>query len=98
MFEETMVDSIDFEGKPNSSRPVAAHWSKKDGTSGKITFDWLVDATGRAGLLSTKYLKNREMREALRNVADWGYWKGVKRYAEDTPKSGSAWFEALAGA
>jgi hypothetical protein len=29
--------------------------------SGTTTFDYLVDASGRAGLISTKYLKNRHV-------------------------------------
>ncbi|KAF7348029.1 FAD/NAD(P)-binding domain-containing protein [Mycena sanguinolenta] len=94
-FQGTRVESIEFEGDPASSRPIAANWANKDGDTGKITFDWLIDATGRAGIMSTKYLKTREMRESLRNVAVWGYWKGVKRYAEGTKKANSGWFEAL---
>ncbi|KAF7363225.1 FAD/NAD(P)-binding domain-containing protein [Mycena venus] len=95
VFQETRVDSIDFEGDPATSRPKAAHWKRKDGTTGKTEFDWLIDATGKAGIMSTKYLKNRLMRECLRNVAVWGYWTGVKRYAEGTIKANSGWFEAL---
>ncbi|EGO19147.1 putative halogenase [Serpula lacrymans var. lacrymans S7.9] len=95
VFEETRVESIDFEGEPASSRPIAAHWTNKQGGSGKISFDWLVDASGRAGVMSTKYLQNREMRETLRNVAVWGYWKDCKRYAAGTKKANSAWFEAM---
>ncbi|KAG2004322.1 FAD binding domain-containing protein, variant 2 [Coprinopsis cinerea AmutBmut pab1-1] len=94
-FDETRVENIEFEGDPKSSRPVAANWTRKDGTSGKIEFDWLIDASGRAGLMSTRYLNNRKMRENLRNVAVWGYWKDCKRYGEGTKKANSAWFEAL---
>ncbi|KZT12692.1 FAD/NAD(P)-binding domain-containing protein [Laetiporus sulphureus 93-53] len=97
VFEETRAESIDFEGEPDSSRPTAAHWTNKRGESGKITFDWLVDASGRAGIMTTKYLANREMRESLRNVAVWAYWKDVKRYEEGTKKANSGWFEALTG-
>ncbi|KAJ7877968.1 hypothetical protein B0H14DRAFT_1663687 [Mycena olivaceomarginata] len=95
VFEETRVESIEFEGDPASSRPIAATWTKKNGTTGKTAFDWLIDATGRAGIMSTKYLKNREMRESLRNTAVWGYFTGVKRYGEGTKKANSGWFEAL---
>ncbi|PPQ70820.1 hypothetical protein CVT24_001037 [Panaeolus cyanescens] len=95
VFEETKVDSIQFEGDPKTSRPISANWSKKDGTSGNITFDWLIDASGRNGIMSTKYLENRQMRENLRNVAVWGYWKDVNRYGVGTKKANSAWFEAL---
>ncbi|KAJ7278021.1 hypothetical protein C8J57DRAFT_1308401 [Mycena rebaudengoi] len=95
VFQETRVESIEFDGEPTSSRPKAANWTKKDGSAGKIEFDWLIDATGRAGIMSTKYLKNRQMRESLRNIAVWGYWTDVRRYGEGTIKADSGWFEAL---
>ncbi|KAI3612699.1 non-heme halogenase [Moniliophthora roreri] len=95
VFEETRVDTIDFEGDPQSSRPIAANWTRKDGTKGRTTFDWLVDASGRAGIMSTKYLNNREMRESLRNIAVWGYWVNCSIFAKGTPRAYSPWFEAL---
>lgn len=35
-------------------RPVKASYSRADGSTGEISFDYLVDASGRYGLLSTK--------------------------------------------
>ena len=49
-----------------------------------MRFDYLVDASGRAGLVSTKYLKNRKNNQGLKNLANWGYWKGAGEYAVDT--------------
>lgn len=74
VFDSTMVDSIEWNGPdPYTARPIAANWSnRKANESGKISFDWLVDASGRNGVIQTKYLKNREFRESLRNVAVWG--------------------------
>ncbi|KAJ3515159.1 hypothetical protein NLJ89_g1939 [Agrocybe chaxingu] len=95
VFEETKVESIEFEGDPKTSRPLSANYTKKDGTKGNIAFEWLVDASGRNGIMSTKYLQNRQMRENLRNVAVWGYWNDVARYGVGTKKENSAWFEAL---
>lgn len=60
----------------NPGRPVSAEWKTKDGRVGTISFDYLVDATGRLGVLSTKYLKNRKYNESFRNIAIWGYFKG----------------------
>jgi hypothetical protein len=79
-FDETKVDSIEFEnnGDPKTSRPIAANWTNKAGQKGRIAFDWLVDASGKAGVMSTQYLKNRVMRESFRNVAVWSYWKGIR--------------------
>ena len=92
-FDGVKVNSIEFEPSdvpsvhddadaPNPGRPVSATWSCKDGSSGEIKFDYLVDASGRAGLVSTRYLKNRKNNKGLKNIANWGYWKGSGSYGE----------------
>ncbi|KAJ7729520.1 FAD binding domain-containing protein [Mycena maculata] len=63
--------------------------------TGNTTFTHLIDATGRAGLMSTGYLKNRHFNSSLKNVAVWGYWSGVGTYGTGTPREGAPWFEAL---
>ena len=94
VFEETTVTGIKF----NDSRPIAASWSNKGGITGEISFDWLIDASGRAGIMSTKYLNNRIMRESLRNVAVWGYWKDCKGIGTINPlQKGAGYFETLSG-
>lgn len=99
VFEETRVESISFEndGDPASSRPVSAIWKRKSGETGIIKFDWVIDASGRQGIISTKYLKNRIYREGLRNVAAYGYWTGVTVFDEGGPRSNAPWFECLTG-
>ncbi|MEV5385833.1 NAD(P)/FAD-dependent oxidoreductase [Streptomyces sp. NPDC052721] len=64
----------------NEGRPVKARWAATGDRSltGEISFDFLVDASGRAGLMATKYLKNRHYQEAFKNIAVWSYWRGVK--------------------
>ncbi|TFK23672.1 FAD binding domain-containing protein [Coprinopsis marcescibilis] len=62
---------------------------------GKTSFTHVIDATGRAGLLSTRYLKNRHFNASLKNIALWGYWSGVGKYGENTDREGAPWFEAL---
>ena len=82
----------------NPGRPVSASWTRKtDGSSGVITFDYLVDASGRTGLLSSKYLKNRRYNRALKNVANWAYFKGAGNYGEGSDRKGSPFFQALEG-
>ncbi|KAF8907995.1 hypothetical protein CPB85DRAFT_1376447 [Mucidula mucida] len=95
VFEETKVDEVTFEGIGLDARPVSARWKDKAGKTGVIAFDWLVDASGRNGLLSTKNLKNRKYNQSLKNVACWGYWKGTGTYSPQTSRRGSPWFEAL---
>lgn len=108
IFDGTKVVSIDFEPldsangtmdseMPDLGRPVSATWSRKDGTSGKVKFEYIVDASGRAGLVSTKYLKNRRYNQGLKNVANWGYWEGVGEYGTGTKAAGQPYFEALQG-
>lgn len=104
-FQGVKVESIQFTPTPdfpederisNPGQAVSASWSRKsDGASGSIKFDYLVDASGRNGVMSTKYLKNRKFNQALKNVANWGYWKGAKTYAPGTEMEGAPVFEAL---
>ncbi|KAK4447398.1 tryptophan 2-halogenase [Podospora aff. communis PSN243] len=104
-FQGVKVESIEFEPAPdfpeddricNPGRPISAAWSRRaDGAKGTISFEYLVDASGRNGIVSTKYLKNRKFNQALKNLAQWGYWKGVKTYAPGTSREGSPAFEAL---
>lgn len=75
--EETMVREIRFDG----DRPVAARWSQtaNPDVGGEISFDWLVDASGRGGVMAQKHLGTRELHSVFKNVAAWSYWKGAKR-------------------
>jgi len=108
IFDGVKVNTLDFvplNGKHATSgsraevpgRPVSATWSRKDGSSGLIKFEYLIDASGRAGLISTKYLKNRKYNQGLKNVANWGYWKGARQYGEGTSRQGVPLFRALTG-
>ncbi len=74
--EGVRVTSIEFDGE----RPVSAGWDRgKDSEeSGTIGFDFLIDCSGRNGVMATKYLKNRKYNEAFRNLGVWSYWRGVK--------------------
>lgn len=78
--EGVTVRKIEFNGE----RPCAACWSetKNPERSGRIRFDYLVDASGRAGVMSTRYLKSRQFHDVFRNVAAWSYWKNAKQLAK----------------
>ncbi|KAJ7745978.1 putative halogenase [Mycena olivaceomarginata] len=78
----------------NPKKPIAAEW-KSDQGSGEIKFSWLVDASGRNGIMSTRYLKNRKFNQALKNVAVWGYFEGGGMYGVGTRRENAPWFEAL---
>ncbi|KAF3912942.1 hypothetical protein ABW20_dc0110642 [Dactylellina cionopaga] len=111
IFDETKVETIEFDldtskknmdpGEksnrlPISAQPVLAKWVCKDGSSGSINFKYLVDASGRHGILSTKYLKNRKFNDNFKNIASWAYWRSDNLYgAPGTPMRGFPYFEAL---
>ncbi|KAL4989913.1 hypothetical protein BDW68DRAFT_195322 [Aspergillus falconensis] len=58
---------------------------------GTIRFEYLVGASGRAGVVSTKYLRNRVHNPRLLSIAIWGYWTGAKMYGP----GGWAWYYPL---
>ena len=107
IFDGVKVKSIEFQAAPtaaegdtipNPGRPIAATYEvKATKETGRITFDYVVDASGRAGILSTQYLKNRRFNQGLKNVASWGYWEGCGTYSPGTYKENSPFFEALRG-
>lgn len=95
-FEETDVEGFDPKAQ-SPGRPVSATWSRKDGSTGNIKFDYIVDASGRVGIMSTKYLKNRKFNQGLKNVASWGYWDNPGKYGAGTERDNQPYFEALTG-
>ncbi len=66
----------------DGARPRTAIWSPvgRDGRTQEqeIDFDFLIDASGRAGLMTTRHLHARRHHEVFKNIAVWGYWKGAK--------------------
>lgn len=83
---------------PCSMHPTAGNLKLSTQISGTTTFEYLIDATGRAGIMSTRYLKNRHFNASLKNIAVWGYWKNVDSYGTGSKRHGAPWFEALTGA
>lgn len=75
--------------QPPSTPPISESFE------GKTTFDYVVDASGRTGVMAG-YLKNRKFNESLRNIAIWGYWTRTGTYGKGTSREGAPWFEALA--
>ncbi|KAH8423426.1 NAD(P)/FAD-dependent oxidoreductase [Aspergillus melleus] len=97
VFDGVRVTDIEF--VPHASnqlgKPVSASWSRNDGSTGSIRFEYLLDASGRAGIISTKYMKNRRFNQGLKNQAIWGYWEGASIYAEGRQGEGDPLFEAI---
>ena len=107
IFDGVRVDSINFEPYEDQhptdpkvampGRPVSAAWSRKDGSSGTVQFEYLVDASGRQGIMSTKYLKNRKFNEGLKNIAAWGYWMNSAPFREGTARENQPYFQGMTG-
>jgi hypothetical protein len=99
VFEETRAFSIKFVNDNPKGRPLAVKWQNviDRNVSGTISFEYLVDATGREGIMAQKYLKHRKVNTSLRNVACWGYWKGAGVYGVGTSRENAPWFEAHTG-
>lgn len=73
--EGITVREIEFDG----DRAVAAHWqdTKDSDKGGRIEFGHVIDASGRAGVMTTRHLMSRRFHDVFRNVAAWAYWKGA---------------------
>lgn len=72
VFEGVAVKRIKFDGE----RPIAAEWgTAENDIGGTIEFDYLIDASGRAGVMANQYLQSRTFMKAFQNVAVWGYWR-----------------------
>lgn len=58
VLEEHKVIEVHFEGsevdRQDTRRPYAVTYARPSGETGRIEFDYLVDASGRNGILSTK--------------------------------------------
>jgi hypothetical protein len=93
VFEETKVTEVEFDDE----RPIAVRWQSRQGRTGRVAFDWMIDASGRAGILSTRYLHTRTYNQSLKNVATWAYWRGTDQYSPGTKRADSPFFESLDG-
>lgn len=81
VFQETEVRSLEFDG----DRPRRAFWKRNvtagEPSQGSIEFDFVIDASGRNGLIANHYLNNRKYHQVFQNVGLWGYWKNTDRMA-----------------
>ncbi|WP_210747831.1 NAD(P)/FAD-dependent oxidoreductase [Actinomadura latina] len=79
--EGVAVRKIAFEGE----RAVSASWERTgkengEAAEGTVAFDYVLDASGRAGLLATKHHNSRRHHEVFKNVALWGYWRNTRPF------------------
>ncbi|WP_330257133.1 tryptophan 7-halogenase [Nocardia sp. NBC_00565] len=82
VIEQATVTNVVFDG----DRPTAVEWTA-DGQVHTTPVDYLVDASGRAGVLAKQQVIERQQHPAFRNVAVWSYWEGAHLHP-DTPEGG----------
>jgi flavin-dependent dehydrogenase len=71
--QNAQVKRVVFE----DGRATGVEWIAPGETTAQLmTADFVVDASGRAGLISAQHFRNRRSTEIFRNVAIWGYWDG----------------------
>lgn len=79
VLEGAEVKRLRFDG----DRPRSAVWSSigRNGQSQEYEtgFDFVIDASGRAGVMATRHLRSRRHHEVFKNIAVWGYWKNAKK-------------------
>jgi flavin-dependent dehydrogenase len=81
VFDGVEVRSIEFDGE----RPVRAGWFVKPGNNGatgqqgSTGFEYLIDASGRNGVMANHYLRNRRYHKIFQNIAVWGYYTNTNR-------------------
>jgi flavin-dependent dehydrogenase len=73
VIEGATVKDVQFDG----DRPVSVSWTDGQGTVHHTGFDFLIDASGRAGVLSRQHFAMRRPHEVFQNVAVWSYWEGA---------------------
>ncbi|MGH3974297.1 MAG: NAD(P)/FAD-dependent oxidoreductase [Pseudonocardiaceae bacterium] len=85
VIQNATVKKVVFDG----DRPVAVQWVRNSEPNRLLTthLDFLIDASGRAGVLSAQKFRNRHVHEIFRNVAIWGYWQGGETLP-GTPEGG----------
>jgi flavin-dependent dehydrogenase len=74
--QNTSVQRVGF----HDDRAASASWSS-GGDHGEIAFDYVIDASGRSGVLARQF-GSRRVHDVFRNVAVWGYWRGTHPLAE----------------
>lgn len=73
VLEQAQVKRVVFE----DGRAVGVEWTPQGHSEPQITrADLVLDASGRAGLISAQHFRDRRATEIFRNVAIWGYWDG----------------------
>ncbi|SCL59325.1 NAD(P)/FAD-dependent oxidoreductase [Micromonospora eburnea] len=72
--QNAQVKRVIFDG----DRAVGVEWQPAGGELRVETADYVIDASGRAGLIAAQHFNHRRPHEIFRNVAIWGYWENAE--------------------
>ncbi|KXN87001.1 Tryptophan 2-halogenase [Leucoagaricus sp. SymC.cos] len=91
VFQGARISNVQF----SNDNCHSAQWTRDDKT-GVISFNYIIDCSGRQGILSTKLFRNRHFNQSLKNIATWTYWKGETGvYGRGTRREGAIFIEGL---
>jgi flavin-dependent dehydrogenase len=63
----------------DKERAVSAHYyDHASKSAGTIQFKYVIDCSGRAGVIGNEHLRARRFHHVFKNVAIWSYWEGVE--------------------
>jgi flavin-dependent dehydrogenase len=84
VFQGVEVRSLAGDGASDDPawRPRRATWVNVETPEDEhtISFDYLIDASGRSGLMASRYKRNRYYHDLFKNVGVWGYWTNTKQF------------------
>jgi flavin-dependent dehydrogenase len=73
--QEVKVDRVDFK----AGRAIAAQYhDRRSDARGSVRFKYLVDCSGRSGVMANQHLRSRRYHHVFKNVALWSYWRAAK--------------------
>ena len=80
VIENATVKRVLFDG----DRATSAEWVRRgdDSHVNTVKFDYVIDASGRTGVISQQHFKMRSQHAIFQNIAIWGYWQGARLLPE----------------
>lgn len=90
VYENVDVREVELE----DGRPIAVQYEHTTtGARGRLTFDFLLDASGLNGILATRYFEDRGYQEYFANVAVGSYYRNYAPFHAEQP--GAFFSEAI---
>jgi flavin-dependent dehydrogenase len=82
--QRVRVNRVNFDGE----RAVSADYDDRvSERSGTVRFRYVIDCSGRSGLIGNEHLKARRYHHSFKNIAVWSYWNGAALAAYGLPGS-----------